>query len=199
MELNSSGTSKSLQCKLGLPQWQHPHPYAPRHTHTSCWAWYQEHKQIYKRDRWTDTRQDTNYGSRWSDFDRLINRSTWTKTDSLLKRKLNVHAVCKYICGHLKIASTNCLSVKPTNVQTHDTDRGKTNQRKSSVTPSTQTALERAGSGRKRGFETRSKQSSKQSMPAFGHDAEEINGKLDKMWEMCVFAIDSPLWCFLSS
>lgn len=34
---------------------------------------------------------------------------------------------------------------------------------------------------------------------AFWHSVEEINGKLDGIWEMCVFAIDSPLWCFLSA
>lgn len=52
---------------------------------------------------------------------------------------------------------------------------------------------------RKRGSKTRSKQSSKQSMPDFWHRVDEINGKLDRMWEMCVFAINSPLWCFLSA
>lgn len=36
-------------------------------------------------------------------------------------------------------------------------------------------------------------------MPAPWHGAAEINGKLDGMWEMCVFAIDSSLWCSLSA
>lgn len=57
--------------------------------------------------------------------------------------------------------------------------------------------LEQAEFGRKKGFKERSKQSSKQSMPAFWHSAEKINGKLDRIWEMCFFCYRQPTLMFL--
>lgn len=91
------------------------------------------------------------------------------------------------------------LSAKPTYVGKHIITHRIFFFTRNHCSLKTQTVLEQEEFGRKWGFETRSKQSSKQSMPAFWHSAEEINGKLDGIWEMCVFAIDSPLWCFLSA
>lgn len=70
------------------------------HTNTQAvWASYQQHKQIYKRDRWTDTRGDTNGGDRW--IFRMDDGPSHVNTEKIQRQTQDtkVH-VSKYIHSH---------------------------------------------------------------------------------------------------
>lgn len=98
-------------------------PYAYVCTYTQAvWASYQHHKQIHKRDRWTDTRRGTRYGDRWM----------WRMDDE--NGDTEVH-VCKYSLQPLKRVHkitfkpnvVHSLGAKATYVQTHNQPHSKKN------------------------------------------------------------------------
>lgn len=149
-----------------------PYAYAYTHTHKLFWASYQQHKQICKK-RQMDIHKKRHKLWRQMVIFSLMDHPIWTKTDTQTNiRHIGICNVCKHIYSNLNIIYTEyiqthcrvqfeCQNNICTNTYSHIHREKKQIHWKSPLTPSTQTVLEQAEFGRKRGFKTRSKQSSK--------------------------------------